>query len=178
MSTFGHTTASTDGYYYAAAGKVIHNKFTLSEAANVTSLSAYCRMSGATGSQVARMMIYADNGGAPGTLKGITGEINVSGDSLTWYQGGFPSAVGLTPADYWLSLWWGTVSAPGYLRLYYASSGGVMQITDSETVLPYSDSGDPPSPEDITIDGSDTIASDIYATYTVPSLFLPQAVLL
>lgn len=171
MATFGNTTGETAQYKYAAEGKVIHCKFTLAEVAEVISMHAYCCMSGTSRSQVARMMIYDDDGanGAPGTLKGITGEINVNSTTLAWYQGDFPSAVSLAAGDWYLSLWWGDYTTAGYLRLYEAATGGEQHLTESQVVLPYASTGNPPSPEDITIDWTDTCKSAIYATYTVPA---------
>jgi hypothetical protein len=65
----------------------------------------YLAPNGAPGDQRLRGVVYADAGGAPGALVGVTEELDFpSSASAGWYDLPFASPLDLASGDYWLGL--------------------------------------------------------------------------
>lgn len=101
MGTFGRTTAGAVDNNTQTGDQKYVSKFTLTEAADVTKLTAYVKNASSTAN--AKGVIYADSGGAPGAL---LGESNATSHNTTaqWRDYTFATPVRLQPGDYWLGL--------------------------------------------------------------------------
>ena len=124
MSTFGNTNIG--GSWLNDSGNIkAVDKFTLSEAGDVSKLTIYVRGHNTGEDQVRRGVIYSDTAGSPNALKGTTAEITVtSAQAAGWVDLSFSPSVSLTPGDYWLGYIVGANSA-GSDTAYDASSEGV-----------------------------------------------------
>jgi PKD repeat protein len=105
-STFGTTQPGTlvDG---ASANYKEVSKFTAPQAGSVTKLTGY--LSGLasyrppSGNQVIRAVLYADSGGNPGALLGVSNQVTVtSGQAWGWVDFTFPSAVPIPAGTIWM----------------------------------------------------------------------------
>jgi len=117
-STFGTTTpgSSTDT---ATADLKEVSKFTAPSAVNVFKLTGYLSGLGAgSGSQPVRAVIYADSGGNPGALLGVSNAVTITaGRAWGWVDFTFPSAVAVPAGTVWMGYMAG--SATGLTQLRY-----------------------------------------------------------
>jgi len=101
--TFGVTTPGA-GVNRAGANNKAVSKFTAPQAGSVIKVSAYLSgLGGGVGSQVARTMLYADAGGNPGALLGVSDQVSVAaGKPWGWVDFTFPSPVSIQPGTIWM----------------------------------------------------------------------------
>ena len=166
MATFG--SQSTDNVYDLpmSSGNWLAVKYTLSEAADVSSASFRAKYVSAA--QAFRVAIFEDAGGSiMGNLVFITAEFVVTSamTAYAWrtanrYGGGVST---LSPADYWIMLWPGSTGEGANVPLV-AWSGVPAAWKDGET---YSATGNPTTP--MTGEATTTYGPALYATYTVPA---------
>ena len=162
-ATFGNNAATTAVYATAPANYLGVGKYALAVNGSVSAMSVYGR-GPSSGTQKIRLVIYSDNNGSPGALRGITDEITLSGTGNVWYSANLTGgSVSMTPGNYWLGVWFGTRSGTAYGRWYSATSGGSMYYVAGGGT--YSSSGTPATP---CPSGGGTAASNpcIYATFT------------
>jgi hypothetical protein len=85
------------------------NRYSLPTAAAGAELRVYLRPTGTPGRQTLRGIVYADAGGAPGALLGVTAELAFpSSATAGWYDLPFSTPLDLASGDYWL----GIISGP------------------------------------------------------------------
>ena len=85
------------------------NRYSLPTAATGAELRVYLAPTGTPGQQTLRGIVYADAGGAPGALLGVTEELTFpSSATAGWYDLPFSSPLDLASGDYWL----GIISGP------------------------------------------------------------------
>jgi hypothetical protein len=91
------------------------NKATLASAGSVTTLSAVMSGNGGAGSQLFRMMIYANGATCPTTLLATSNDVSVPNNAA---QGTvnfpLPAAVALPAGDYWIAQQSGPITGPGH----------------------------------------------------------------
>ena len=81
------------------------NRYSLPTAAAGNGLQVYLAPNGVPGDQRLRGVVYADAGGVPGALVGVTEELDFpSSASAGWYDLPFASPLDLRSGDYWLGL--------------------------------------------------------------------------
>jgi hypothetical protein len=81
------------------------NRYSLPTAAAGAELRVYLAPNGVPGDQRLRGVVYADAGGVPGALLGVTGEIDFTSSAPAgWYDLPFASPLDLPSGDYWLGL--------------------------------------------------------------------------
>ncbi len=81
------------------------NRYTLSVPATVSSLSMYLAPTGTAGSQVLQGVMYADDGGLPGSLLATTTSLTyASSQAAGWYVLPFGTPVSLPPGPVWLGV--------------------------------------------------------------------------
>jgi hypothetical protein len=81
------------------------NRYTLPTAASGLGMQVYLAPHGVPGDQRVRGVVYADAGGVPGALLGVTGELDFTSSSTAgWYDLPFASSLALDSGDYWLGL--------------------------------------------------------------------------
>jgi hypothetical protein len=81
------------------------NAYSISTAASVSQLSMYLQPTATAGQALLRGLIYADAGGAPGALLGVSSELSfASTQSAGWYALPFPTAVSLPAGRYWIGV--------------------------------------------------------------------------
>jgi hypothetical protein len=81
------------------------NRYSLPTAADGAELKVYLAPNGVPGDQRLRGVVYADAGGAPGALLGVTEELDfTSSSSAGWYDLPFARPLTLPSGDYWLGL--------------------------------------------------------------------------
>ena len=82
------------------------SKFTAPQAGNVFKLTGYMSGLGAgSGSQPVRAVIYADSGGNPGALLGVSNAVTITaGQAWGWVDFTFPSAVSIQAGTVWLGI--------------------------------------------------------------------------
>jgi hypothetical protein len=85
------------------------NRYSLPTAATGAELRVYLAPTGTPGEQQIRGTVYADAGGVPGALLGVTDELTFQSSATAgWYSLPFSSPLGLASGDYWL----GIISGP------------------------------------------------------------------
>jgi hypothetical protein len=85
------------------------NRYSLPTAGAGAAMRVYLAPTGTPGVQTLRGIVYADAGGAPGALIGVTDELAFpSSASAGWFELPFPRPLDLPPGDYWL----GIISGP------------------------------------------------------------------
>jgi len=155
-TTFGLTTvgANSDGMV-ADRKRVSH--FDLPVAGSVSKLTMYLAPTGTSGQQMIEGVIYADQGGAPQALLGVSNQLTFhSTDQAGWYDLFFPSAIALQPGTYWIGVISGDTSNVTGLR-YNSVNGARAFNTNTYSTGP----SDP--------FGSATIDSEqmsVYASYS------------
>jgi PKD repeat protein len=102
-STFGTTTPGTLIDTAGADLKEV-SKFTSPSAGSVVKLTGYVSGLGAgTGTQKVRAVLYADSGGNPGNLLGVSNEVSISaGRPWGWVDFTFPSTVAIQSGTVWI----------------------------------------------------------------------------
>jgi PKD repeat protein/glucose/arabinose dehydrogenase len=142
-STFGTSTpgASTDT---ATANFKEVSKYTSPQAGNVTKVTGYVSGLGApSGSQPVRAVIYADSGGNPGALLGVTNAVTVvAGQAWGWVDFTFPSPVAIQAGVVWMGYIAGATSDLTQLR-YDPVPGELRYNTNSYTSGPSNPFGAP-----------------------------------
>jgi hypothetical protein len=159
MATFGNTnTYALFGYHFGIDEKSA-SKFTLSESALVSKISAYMRNTAGTATHKA--CIYTDVGGTPTNLVGgATAEVSVTVASGTsWQEFAYASAFTLSAGDYWLCITGGNATTASTEISFADASGNWSWNADT-----YADG---PS-EAWGTHNANTRMWSIYATYTVP----------
>ncbi len=135
-------------------------KATLSATGNVYKLTMYLTPTGVSGQEVMRGILYADQGGSPGALLGVTNAFTfLSTNAAGWYDMQFPSPIPLTPGTYWIGVISGTATHVAGFRW-----NSVSHIRALNTNAYASGPSNP--------FGTATIDSEqmsIYATYTIQS---------
>lgn len=174
-SYFGNATIGTGLDASTADWKRVVT-FSLGQPASVSKLTLYLSRN-ASGQQVLRGVIYADNGGAPGALLATSNETTFSSSAGSgWYDLSFPSPVSLAGGKYWIGLIAGATS--DVTALHYTS------VASSSAVAPDTYSDGPSNPFG-TPSRYDSEQLSIYATYStggdstapsVPSGLQAQAV--
>jgi PKD repeat protein len=110
-ATFGVTTPGALVDTAGANNKAV-SKFSAPEAGTVTKVSGYLSgLGAATGSQVVRAVLYADSGGEPGALLGVSNEVTVNaGQAWGWVDFPFASAVPIQAGTIWMGYLGGDTS--------------------------------------------------------------------
>jgi len=133
-------------YTSTAMGYIVGNKFTLGESGTVTSISLYV----ATASGNARVAIYSDSSGSPGTLIVQSGSEAVTTGWRTFTVTG----TSLSPGSYWLCF---QVDSSSF-KTTYSPTGGVRRLVSYAYGA---------FPGTFPIGGkSDSVLFSIYASYT------------
>lgn len=150
MATFGDITNGSDTIN-VSADQALVGKFTLSESADVTSVSIYCKAQSGTAN--IKGLIYADSAGNPGAKKAVGSVVNI-----TTTAGWAVSTVTVTlPAgDYWL----GVVADAGITVNEDAIGGSQTSLKTSFTYA------SPPDPYGSETSNDDGFQVNAYATYT------------
>jgi PKD repeat protein len=101
-------------------------------AGNVTKLTGYLSGLGATsGSQKIRGMIYADSGGVPGALLGVSNEVTITaGRAWGWVDFTFPTPVAVSAGQIWMGYIGSGVSDLTQMR-YLNQAGAVRWNVDA-----------------------------------------------
>lgn len=93
------------------------NRYSLPTAGSVRGISTYLTPTGVSGQQVLKGIVYADSGGAPGPLLGVSNELTFrSTDAPGWYFLAFPTHLNLAPGSYWIGVLSGLQSHVAGLR--------------------------------------------------------------
>lgn len=153
MATFGDTSAGADTIN-VSANQAIVGKFTLSESADVTSVSIYCKAQAGTAN--IKGLIYADSAGSPGAQKAVGSVVNINTTAAFQTSN---VTVSLTAGDYWLG-----VVADAAITVNEDAVGGAQ--TSLKTSFTYASPADPYGSETSNDDGFQVNA---YATYTPPA---------
>jgi hypothetical protein len=141
-----------------AANRKRVNRYALPTASGVTKLSIYLAPTSTSGSQVLKVIIYADNGGAPGALLGVSERLTfTSASSAGWYDLVFPSPVKLAAGNYWIGVITG--ASNGVAGFRYDSVTGSRDFNINQ----YSSGPSDPFGSSFTTDNEQT---SLYATYT------------
>jgi subtilisin family serine protease len=102
--TFGLSTVGANSDYMVADRKRV-NHFQLAVAGSVSKLTIYLAPTATSGQQVIEGVIYADQGGSPGALLGVSNPLIFhSTDAAGWYDLSFPSVVALQTGAYWIGV--------------------------------------------------------------------------
>jgi hypothetical protein len=152
-TSFGDTTNGSDTLN-VAANEACVGKFTLSEAADVTSVRIYCRA--ASGTANVKGLIYADSAGSPGARKAIGSVVSVGPAPAAWYTS--TVSVSLTPGDYWI----GFVPESQVVLSEDTVGGAQTSIKSSFTYA------SPPDPFGTESANDDGFQVNVYATYVIP----------
>jgi hypothetical protein len=155
MATFGQTGIGS-GEAQSGGNLVRGSKFTLTEAAIITSISLYCRADTA-GTVKVTMGIYLDSAGTPTTLQFVTAEISITNTTLAWNTATKSPGYSLPAGDYWIM--WNNDTGTGGGGLWYGKSvlsGG--EKADNETYPSFNNN--------FSVDATIDTEVSIYATYT------------
>ena len=102
-------------------------------------------------------MIYANSGGSPGALVGVTSQVTIAaGQAAGWVDLPFASPVGLGAGSYWLGYW---IGGANIIFFYDAVAGSEAYAPDG-----YSAAGTPNNPY-----GPSGTSSGAYSLYAVVS---------
>jgi PKD repeat protein/glucose/arabinose dehydrogenase len=158
-STFG-TTVPGSSVDSATANYKEVSQYTAPQAGNVLKLTGYVSGLGAgSGSQPVRAVIYANAGGAPGALLGVSNPVTVTaGQPWGWVDFTFPSPVAVGAGLVWLGYIAGTTNDLTQLR--YDPSPGELRYNTN----PGGYAAGPSNPFGSTI--SSIMHYSLYATYT------------
>ena len=103
-ATFGKTTVGASKDVFSADRKRAV-AYTLPSAGAVSQLSVYLEPTTVSGQQVMKGVVYADAGGAPGALKGVSNQLTFSSTQAAgWYALTFPTALELPAGKYWIGV--------------------------------------------------------------------------
>lgn len=156
MATFGNT--GIGGYTGTYGGDTKHaTKFTLTENADVSKITAYIRDAALVGGVSCKCAIYADDGGSPSRPSALKAVSSVSYAPADYAWVDFAITVSLTPGVYWL-----TLKPDTNLHSKY-DAGSTDQFVDKGEA--YDGFSDPFG----TVDWNADREYSIYATYTPPA---------
>jgi hypothetical protein len=156
QGVFGVTTVGSSSDTMSADRKRV-NRFQLSQAGSISKLTMYLAPTSTTGQQVIEGVIYSDQGGAPGTLLGVSNPLTFhSTDPAGWYDLTFPGAISLTAGTYWIGLITGNSS--GVTGFRWTS------VTGSRAFNSNTYTSGPSNPFGTA--STDSEQMSIYATYT------------
>jgi PKD repeat protein len=116
-STFGTTTPGSSVDTASANFKEV-SKFTAPLAGSIKKVTGYISgLGAASGSQKIRAVLYADSGGNPGTLLGVSNEVTINaGRAWGWVDFNFSSPVAIQAGTIWIGYIAGTTSDLTQLR--------------------------------------------------------------
>ena len=166
MATFGDTAEAVGGASNGwGTGEMVFRKFTLAEAGDVESISAYLKSGPSSSPQAFRLALYADSSGTPGGLRGVTSEGAVldTQTAYAWSTLSLPAPVSLSAGDYWLGVWLGDWY--NSVDIAYGAASGGTGFWQGDVI--YSSAGNPENPW---VGGSGMTETLLfYATYTPAS---------
>ncbi len=125
-TTFGTTTIGTGTDNPTANWKEV-SKYTAPQAGNVSKVTGYISgKNSASGSQPIRALLYADSGGNPGALLGVSNEIVVRGNQAwAWVDFVFPSQVAIPAGRIWMGYMVGaSTTGKRIVQLRYSTISG------------------------------------------------------
>jgi subtilisin family serine protease len=164
--TFGLSSVGVNADQMPANRKRV-NHYQLSTAVTVSKLTMYLAPTGTAGQQVLEGLIYADQGGSPGALVAVSGQLTFSStNKANWYDLTFANPVALSAGTYWIGVMSGNTS---YITGFRWNSVSKARAINTNTYTK-----GPSNPF-----GSATIDSElmsIYATYTTQPSNPPPAV--
>jgi hypothetical protein len=103
-TTFGKTSIGASSDQFASDRKRA-NRYALAAAGSLSKLSIYLAPTATAGQQLLKGVVYADSGGAPGALLGVTEQLTFkSTSSAGWYDMSFSSPLKLAAGNYWLGV--------------------------------------------------------------------------
>jgi iron transport multicopper oxidase len=122
-ATFGKTTVGAATDVFAADRKRV-NRYALAAPGSLTKLSVYLAPSGISGQQLLKGVIYADSGGAPAALLGVTEQLTFKSTNASgWYDLVLATPLKLAAGNYWIGVFSGaTEKVAGYRYDSVASS--------------------------------------------------------
>ncbi len=162
-STFGKTSVGGSSDSFLADRKRV-NRYALGAAGSLSKLSIYLAPTGTSGQQLLKGVVYADNGGAPGTLLGSTEALTFKSSSAAgWYDLSFSTPLKLAAGNYWIGAMTGASSNVAGFR-YDNVTGSRDYNANTYTAGPSSTFGTPST------DGEQT---SLYATYTPATTVSP-----
>ena len=126
-TTFGVTTVGTKVDSATADNKEV-TTYTAPRAGTVTKLTGYISgLGSSSGSQPVRAIIYADSGGVPGALLGVSNAVTINaGRAWGWVDFTFPSAVPVSAGTVWMGYIAGTKT--DLLQMRFEQVTGVMRF--------------------------------------------------
>jgi subtilisin family serine protease len=158
-SRFGKTTVGANSDVFGNDRKRV-NEYALSVNATVSKLTIYLQPTSTSGTQPIKGVIYADSGGAPGSLLAVSNQLTfASTNAAGWYDLTFPTPPHLAAGNYWIGVLTG--SSYGVAGFRYDS---VSKSRDYNANTYSSGPSNPFGP--VTTIDSDQMS--LYATYTVP----------
>jgi len=141
-----------------AADRKRVNAYSVSSSVSVSKLSIYLQPTGTSGQQVLRGVVYADSGGTPGALVGVSNELSfASTQAAGWYDLTLPGGITLSAGRYWIGMLSGGSSSVAGFR-WDPVAGARVYNSNSYTSAPSNPFGG--------VTGSDGEQMSIYATYT------------
>jgi hypothetical protein len=156
-ATFGKSTVGQYATGFAADRKRV-NRYSIAAGGSLTKLSIYLESGGTSGQQAIKGIVYADNGGQPGALLGVSEALTFASTSPAgWYDLTFPSPLRLAAGSYWIGVITGGTSNVAAYR-YDWVEGARMYNSN-----PYS--AGPSDPFGAA--ASDGYQTSLYATYLV-----------
>jgi len=103
-ATFGKAVVGGRSDTMAADRKRV-NAYSVSSSVSVSKLSIYLQPTGTSGQQVLRGVVYADSGGTPGALVGVSNELSfASTQAAGWYDLTLPGGITLSAGRYWIGM--------------------------------------------------------------------------
>jgi subtilisin family serine protease len=115
-SQFGKSAIGASSDTFLADRKRV-NRYALPVPGTVTKLSIYLSHTATSGQQSLKGLIYADSGGSPGALLGISEQVIFTGTSSSgWYDLVFASPIGLSAGNYWIGVITGATSGVAAFR--------------------------------------------------------------
>ncbi len=101
-ATFGKTTVGSSSDSFLADRKRV-SRYALPSAGAVSKLSIYLAPTATAGQQLLKGVVYADAGGAPGALLGVSEPLTFkSTNAAGWYDLAFASTLKLAAGNYWI----------------------------------------------------------------------------
>lgn len=154
--TFGYTTSGANYWSTGQDGSLVA-KYTLPVNGSVSKLTASLLEQTVESTNV-KGLIYVDNSGEPGALKGVSNPALVDfGATEQWVDLTFSSSIELTAGDYWL----GISSDSNYTKFFYTNEEPPDIRLDSDNYTSPSDPWDTAGDSGFT-----NRHMSIYATYT------------
>ena len=154
---FGQTQAGSSLDTGGAGYLDVSGPYTVAGPVSVGKLSAY--VAGGASVSEFRGVIYADNGGQPGALVGVTPEVTIAaGRAVGWVDLTFTTPVSIGAGSFWLGYWY----ADSNSRHYFVGQAGAERFVRAT----YASSSSPPA----TFGAAATSSSSysVYATYSTP----------